>query len=326
MMAKGGIRRVLVTGGYGFIGSHTVDALLSRRYTVGVLDNLSTGEATNLNGKVESHHGDIRDYDSVEKAVRGYDAVIHEAALVSVTKSVEDPLTVSMVNVEGTLNLLRAAVKAKVKRFIFASSSSVYGESQMLPKNEDMKTEPVSPYGVSKLAAENYCRAFAKVYGLHTISLRYFNVYGPRQKYGPYSGVIPKFIRQVSRNEPPTIFGDGEQSRDFTYVGDVVQANLLSLGRDVAKGEVLNVATGRPVTINRLASLIIQLEGKTGLQPVHLRPRIGDIMYSYADVRRAKKTLGYSPRFSIEEGLSRVIEWMSRDSGRGAAKALRDAS
>lgn len=312
------ISRVLVTGGCGFIGSHTVDALLSRGYEVGVLDNLSTGDSSNITGssraKPELHVGDIRDYAAVEKLVTGYDAVIHEAALVSVTRSVEDPLAVSMVNVEGTLNLLRAAAKADVKRFIYASSSSVYGESETLPKKESMSTIPISPYGASKLAAENYCRVFAKVYGLSTVSLRYFNVYGPRQRYGPYSGVIPTFISQVARNEPPTIYGDGEQSRDFTYVDDVVQANLLSLEKDVAKGEVFNVAAGSPITINRLAALTIELGGEKGLAPVHLAPRTGDIKHSYADVSKAERYLGYSPKFSIQEGLPRVIAWMKNRS------------
>ena len=309
-MTRPDIRRVLVTGGFGFIGSHTVDALLSKGYTAGVMDNLSTGESSNLEAKVETHIGDILDYDSVEKAVKGYDAVIHEAALVSVARSVEDPMTSSMVNIEGTLRLLRASVKAKVKRFVYASSSAVYGESQVLPKSEAMNPEPTSPYAVSKLAAENYCTSFAKVYGLGTVSLRYFNVYGPRQRYGPYSGVIPAFVRQVARDEPPAIYGDGEQSRDFVYVDDVVRANMLALEREIPGGEVFNIATGLPVTINRLASLVVESEGKKGLEPVHLPPRAGDIRHSYADTKRAEKILGYSPEFSIEEGLSRVIDWM----------------
>jgi len=309
-MTRPDVRRVLVTGGFGFIGSHTVDALLSKGYDVGVMDNLSTGRSSNLKAKVETHIGDILDYDSVEKVVRGYDAVIHEAALVSVARSVEDPMTSSMVNIEGTLRLLRASVRAKVKRFVNASSSAVYGESQVLPKAETMNTEPMSPYAVSKLAAENYCTAFARVHGLRTVSLRYFNVYGPRQRYGQYSGVIPAFVRQVAKNEPPTIYGDGEQSRDFVYVEDVVRANVLALEHEIQGGEVFNIATGLPVTINRLASLIVEFEGKKGLEPVHLPPRAGDIRHSYADTKRAEKSLGYSPVFSIEEGLSRVIEWM----------------
>jgi nucleoside-diphosphate-sugar epimerase len=188
----------------------------------------------------------------------------------------------------------------------------VYGESKTLPKKETMNTIPISPYGVSKLAAENYCRVFAKVYELHTISLRYFNVYGPRQKYGFYSGVIPTFIQQVARNEPPTIYGDGQQSRDFTYVEDVVQANLLSLEKEVAKGEVFNIAAGRPITVNRLAALTIELKEKKNLSPVHLQPRTGDIRYSYADISKAKRFLGYSPNFTIEDGLPRVIAWMQK--------------
>jgi len=311
--------RVLVAGGCGFIGSHIVDALLSKGYSVGVLDNLSTGDISNIashtegsNG-VELHRCDIRDYESVEKVLEGYDAVIHEAALVSVTRSVEDPLSVNAVNVGGTLNLLRAAVKANVSKFVYASSSSVYGESETLPKRETMNTLPVSPYGASKLAAENYCRVFAKVYGLNTISLRYFNVYGPRQKHGQYSGVIPAFIQRVLKDEPPVIYGDGEQTRDFTYVGDVVQANMLCLERDVRKGEALNIAAGRPITVNALAALVLELMGRPDLTPVHLGQRAGDIKHSYADITEAWDRLGYEPRFMIEDGLRLVIDWLLSD-------------
>jgi UDP-glucose 4-epimerase len=307
--------KVLVTGGCGFIGSHIVDALVQEGYSVGILDNLSTGDRDNVRehldrGSVILHSGDVRDFTFVEKTVVGYDVVIHEAALVSVTRSVENPLTTNEVNINGTLNVLWAAVKAKVGRFIYASSSSVYGETETLPKTETMRTVPISPYGASKLAAENYCKVFAKVYGLRTINLRYFNVYGPRQKYGPYSGVIPIFIRQVAKGEPPTIYGDGKQSRDFTFVSDVVKANLLCLEKDIEPGAVFNIAAGRPVTVNRLASTTVELMGKEGLAPRHVKSRAGDIRHSYADIGKARDVLGYSPEVKIEEGLRRLIEWM----------------
>ena len=307
--------RVLVTGGCGFIGSHIVDALLSRGYVVGALDNLSTGDRANLGahwpngGGFTLHERDIRDYDAVEKVVKSYDAVIHEAALVSVSRSVEDPLTVNAVNVDGTLNLLRASVKAGVKRFVYASSSSVYGESETLPKKETMVTVPVSPYGASKLAAENYCRVFAKVYGLHTVSLRYFNVYGPRQKSGFYSGVIPIFIKRALEGKPPQVYGDGEQTRDFTYVEDVVNANLLALENDLPKGEVFNIAAGDQISINRLASIILSMLGRDDLKPEHLDHRPGDIRRSYADVTKAREVLGYAPEHTIEDGVRRVVDW-----------------
>lgn len=305
--------KVLVTGGCGFIGSHIVDELLRRGYSVGVLDNLATGREENLSGnisKISLHRGDISDFEFVSKIVPGYDAVIHEAALVSVTRSVENPLLTNQVNVEGTINLLKASVDSRVRKFVYASSSSVYGDTETLPKRESMITSPVSPYGVSKLAAENYCRTFARVYGLKTVSLRYFNVYGPRQKYGPYSGVIPTFIKQVLDGKSPVIFGDGEQTRDFTFVSDVVSANILSLERDVAPGGVYNVARGKTITINELGRLIISILGYTGkIDLVHQSERPGDIRASYADISMAVKELGYSPKYDVGAGLKSVVHW-----------------
>jgi len=306
---------VLVTGGGGFIGSHIVDALLKRDIQVGVLDDFSTGETSNLtqhdSPRLRLHKGDIRDEAFVKRAVQGYDAVIHQAALVSVTRSVEDPERTNSVNVNGTLNLLSAARDANIRRFIYASSSSVYGETPTQPKIETMNTLPISPYAVSKLAAENYCRVFARVYGMESICLRYFNVYGPRQKYGQYSGVIPTFVKRVMNDEPPVIFGDGNQTRDFTYVEDVVSANLLGLDADVSPGsaDVFNVASGRQVTLNELASMVTRLMGKPELGVEHTDPRKGDIRDSYSDISKARKVLGYSPRSSLEEGLPRVIEY-----------------
>jgi UDP-glucose 4-epimerase len=311
--------KVLVTGGAGFIGSHIVDALLNGGYEVGVLDDFSTGQRTNLEGslhRLRLHSGDIRDAAFVKRTVRDYEAVIHQAALVSVTRSVEDPVRTSSVNVDGTLNLLAAAKDSSIDRFVYASSSSVYGETETLPKRESMSPQPISPYAVSKLAAENYCRVFARVYGLRTVCLRYFNIYGPRQKYGPYSGVIPTFLNRVKNNEPPVIFGDGEQTRDFTYVEDAVSANLLSLERDVEPGDVFNVAAGGQVTLNRLAASIETLMGKSRLGTQRAPPRKGDVRGSYADISKAKAVLGYSPRFSLEEGLRKVVEYsVSRNAG-----------
>ena len=285
--------RALVTGGAGFIGSHIVDRLRAEGFEVGVLDNFSTGDLRNLaegpKGEITIHDRDIRDYDAVRKVVEGYQLVIHQAALVSVARSVEDPLWVNQVNVTGTLNLLRASVESKVERFVYASSSSVYGETETLPKIETMSTLPSSPYGTSKLAAENYCRVFAKVYGLKTVSLRYFNVYGPRQKGGFYSGVIPAFIQKVNEGKPPTVYGDGLQTRDFTFVQDVVEANFLSLTSSrIRGGEVYNVAAGGTISVNELAATITGILGKPNLRPEHVEPRKGDIRASYADVSKAR--------------------------------------
>lgn len=314
-----GLSRVLVTGGAGFIGSHIVDRLVHEGLQVGVLDNFSTGEITNIDpkyleeGLVRLHRGDITDYQLVRAVVKGYEAIIHEAALPSVTRSVEDPVTSNNVNVTGTVNLLKAAVDYKVKKFLYASSSSVYGESVKLPKVETMNSLPISPYGASKLAAENYCRVFARVYGLETVSLRYFNVYGPRQKYGPYSGVIPIFITRLLNDLPPVILGDGEQVRDFTYVEDVVEANLLCLARRVSPGEVLNIAGGRMTTIKQLAALLAELMGRPQIQPEYAAARAGDIRASHADITRAKEALGYEPKVAPAQGLPAVIQWFSRD-------------
>lgn len=306
------IGRVLVSGGAGFIGSHIVDKLVEGGYEVGILDNLFTGDLANISQhdhKIKVHKGDISDYNIVKETVNGYDAVIHEAALVSVTRSVEDPIRSNLVNVGGTLNLLKASVDSGVKKFLYASSSSVYGETETLPKKESMNTLPISPYAVSKLAAENYCRAFAKVYGLNTISLRYFNVYGPRQKYGQYSGVIPMFVKKAMNNEPPLIYGDGSQTRDFTFVGDVAQANLLCLeNSSISPGEVFNAAAGNTITINDLALTICELLGKPDLKAEYSQARKGDIKASYADITKIRK-IGFTPKFTLRDGLERVIEW-----------------
>jgi len=305
------IRSVLVTGGGGFIGSHIAELLLREGYEVGVLDNFTHGSRENLAQlhNVRVHTVDILDTNLVKETVSRYDAIVHEAALVSVARSVEDPIRTSMVNVDGTLNMLTAARDSGVKRFVYASSSSVYGESVILPKTESMKPQPISPYAVSKLAAENYCRVFAEVYGLRTVCLRYFNVYGPRQKHGPYSGVIPAFVKAVMRGEPPVIFGDGKQTRDFTYVEDAANANLLCLRKEVESGTVFNVGAGSQVLLNELVSTVERLMGRSELGVRYAPPRPGDIRDSYADISLAESVLGYAPHFSLELGLKNVIAW-----------------
>jgi len=308
---------ILVTGGAGFIGSHIVDRLLDEGFKVRVLDNLSTGDITNLaqhqNKKsFQFIEGDIRNFDLLKKTVKGVDAVFHEAALVSVTRSVENPLLSNEVNVTGTVNLLKACVDAHVKRFVYASSCAVYGDTETLPNHEKMAPKPLSPYAVDKLAAENYAKVFHDVYGLETVSLRYFNVYGPRQKYGPYSGVISIFINRLLENKPPIICGDGEQTRDFISVKDVVEANMLALSKRKAVGEVFNISTGEATTINNLTETIQKIMGKTSLKPVHTEPRPGDIKHSYGDITKAKKNLEYEPKVRLENGLSELVKAYSK--------------
>ena len=311
-----GLSEILVTGGAGFIGSHIVDRLLEEGYKVRVLDNLSTGEKKNLaqhkNKKsFQFIEGDIRNFDLVKKAVEGVDAVIHEAALVSVTRSVEDPLLSNEVNVTGTVNLLKACIDTNVKRFVLASSCAVYGDSKILPSHENLVPKPLAPYAADKLAAENYAKVFHEVYGFETVSLRYFNVYGPRQKYGPYSGVISIFINCLLENEAPIVFGDGKQTRDFINVKDVVKANMLALSKQKAAGEVFNICTGEATTLNKLAETIQKIMNKTDLKPVHFEPRPGDIKHSYGDINKAKRNLEYTPKVQLEEGLTEIVKWYS---------------
>ena len=310
--------KALVTGGAGFIGSHIVDRLLEDGLDVSVLDDLSTGNKRNIERHIVSRsisfiEADIRDSTAVRKAVKDVDVVFHEAALVSVTRSVEDPLRTNDVNVTGTLNLLEASCEMGVKRFIYASSSSVYGESQTLPKKETMKTLPISPYATSKLAAENYCQVFYHVKDLETVCLRYFNVYGPRQTSGPYSGVITNFINRVLNGEPPIIYGDGKQTRDFTNVEDVVEANVLASKSKSAIGEVFNIATGKQMSINQLVQKTLKIMDKENLKPRHVSPRSGDIRHSYADIGKAEKILGYKPTVKIENGLHSLVKWWKKN-------------
>ena len=310
--------KTLVTGGAGFIGSHIVDRLLKEGFEVTVIDDLSTGRRENI-----AHHqnrkdfhfvkGDIRNTALVKKVVEDVDAVFHEAALVSVPSSIENPLLTNEINVSGTLNLLKACTDANVKRFIYASSTAIYGDTETLPKHEKLMPQPISPYAVSKLAAENYVKIYHEVYGLNTICLRYFNVYGQRQTYSPYSGVITIFINSLLKNEPPIIYGDGKQTRDFVHVQDVVEANVLALTKETAIGEVLNVATGTPTTINQLAATLQQIM-KTSLKPVYTSPRPGDIRHSYADITRANKLLQYNPEISLRNGLTQLVKWYADSS------------
>jgi nucleoside-diphosphate-sugar epimerase len=304
--------KILVTGGAGFIGSHIVDRLIAEGLEVRVLDNLSTGDKTNLaahqnNNSFQFIEGDIRDVDQVKAAVEGVDAVIHEAALVSVTLSVENPLLSHRINLTGTVNLLKACVDANVKRFVLASSCAVYGDAETLPLNEKLEPVPLSPYAAHKLGAEKYAKKFYEEHGLETVSLRYFNVYGPRQKYGPYSGVISIIVNRLLENMPPTIYGDGTQTRDFVNVKDVVEANMLALSKKAAVGKVFNIGTGEAITINRLTETLQKIMDKTDLEPVHAKPRPGDIKHSYGDITNAKRKLKYKPRVQLEQGLRELV-------------------
>jgi UDP-glucose 4-epimerase len=304
-------RRVLVTGGAGFIGSNLVRALLERGDAVRVLDNFSTGNRRNLEeiaDGVEVVEGELRSYERVHAAVRGVELVFHQGALPSVPRSVHDPLTTSAVNVEGTLNVLLAARDEGVRRVVFASSSSVYGNAGPLPRVESASPDPISPYAVSKLAAERYCVGFHAVYGLETVALRYFNVFGPRQDpTSQYAAVVPRFIAAVAEGRAVPVHGDGEQSRDFTYVANVVDANLLAAASPHAVGRVVNVATGTPTTVNGLADAIGALMGRT-VEKGYLPDRAGDVRDSWADVGEAGRLLGFEPQVGLGEGLRLTVE------------------
>jgi len=303
--------RVLVTGGAGFIGSHLVDALVARGDTVTVLDNLSNGSMDNLKNHTNNPglrfiQGDIRDAKAIENAVAGVDAIIHEAAVISVPLSIENPKLTHSVNVEGTLALLKASLDRGIKRFVFASSSGIYGEQTQLPISEDAPPKPLSPYGSSKLVAEQNCRKFYELEGLETVCLRHFNVYGPRQT-GEYAGVMTKFLERLRTNKSPVIYGDGEQTRDFIYVGDVVDVTLLALEREGLAGKTLNVGTGRAASINELCGIFLRFTGKTGLKPIYEAPRSGDIRHSQADIANMRKLLDYEPKVSLEQGVEKLL-------------------
>jgi UDP-glucose 4-epimerase len=307
----------LVTGGGGFIGSHLVERLCRDGHRVRVLDNFATGRRESLIpllDEIELIEGDIQSYERVHTAVRGCELVFHLAALPSVPRSVQDPLTSNASNVIGTLNLLLAARDEGVRRVVFASSSSVYGANRELPKREEMPALPIAPYGVAKLAAEGYCRAFHEVYGLETVALRYFNVFGPRQDpLSQYAAVIPRFITAYLEEQRPVVFGDGEQSRDFTYIENAVEANLLAAEAEGVAGEKFNIACGEQTTLNQLLEAIRRLTGKE-IEAEYLPPRPGDVPHSLADVSRARERLGYEVGIDIREGLERTVKHLEESS------------
>ena len=311
----------LITGIAGFIGSSIARELLSRGERVRGLDNFATGRLENIaeirNG-IDFREADITDLEAMREACLGVDYVLHQAAIPSVPKSVLDPLGSNLANVDGTVNVLVAARDAKVKRVVYAASSSAYGDTPTLPKHEDMRPDPISPYAVAKLASEHYMISFYRCYGLETVCLRYFNIFGPRQDpSSPYSGVLAKFTTQMLRGEQPTINGDGEQSRDFTYIDNAVEANLLACTAPAQKaaGQMFNVATGRRVTLNETFKVLQDLTGYKG-QPKHGPDREGDVKHSLADISKAEEGLGYRPLVDFEEGLRRTVEWY-RESGVG---------
>src|ERR1700686_1307352 len=304
--------RYLVTGGAGLIGSNTGDQPVRRGHSVVILDDLSSGKVQNLSGatgKIELLQHSITDLDKLREACRGVDYVLHLGARTSVPRSVKDPIETNRVNVDGTLNVLVAARDANVKRVVFAGSSSVYGETPTLPKNEEMPAAPISPYGVSKMVGEVYGQVFQRVYGLEFVSLRYFNIFGPRQDPGsPYSGVLSLFNAAVLEGTQPTVYGDGEQSRDFTYVGNAVQANLLACEAPGAAGLAINIGTGGRYTLNQTLALLEKVTGRTA-KAKYAPPRSGDIRDSQADITRARDVLGYNPLVGFEEGLKLTWEW-----------------
>lgn len=303
--------KILVTGGAGFIGSHIVERLLKEGHFVRVLDNFSSGKKDNLSGLkgYELIKGDIRDLSICMKAAKGIDFITHQAALRSVPKSLAIPEDYNEVNIQGTLNMLKAARDNKVKSFVFASSSSVYGDALEFPQKEDALSRLISPYALSKYTGEYYCRIFSYHYNLPTVSLRYFNVFGPRQALDDeYAVVIPKFISCILRNEHPPIYGNGKQSRDFTFVANVVEANIRAMHKAKLRGEVFNIAGGRNYTIIALVDILNELTARS-VKPVFLKPRAGDVLKTLADLSRSKKILGFRPLVDFKEGLKQTLEY-----------------
>ncbi len=304
--------RYLVTGGAGFIGSNTVDELVRRGHSVVVLDDLSSGKEENLaeiRSKITFVKGSVTDIESVQKAMHQAEYVIHLAARTSVPRSVKDPLDTNRINVEGTLNVLVAARDNKVKRVVFAASSSAYGETPTLPKTEAMQPQPISPYGVSKFVGELYAQTFGRCYGLENVSVRYFNIFGPRQDPdSPYSGVLSRFATAFLEEQPPVVYGDGEQTRDFTFVDNAVQANLLACEAPGVSGEVFNIGTGARISLNQTLELFRRISGNR-LEAKYDPPREGDIRDSQADITKARESLGYEPTVLFEEGLGRTFAW-----------------
>ena len=302
----------LVTGGAGFIGSHLIDRLINEGFEVRVLDNFSTGKLENINahlGNPRFHlfKGDIRKRGTLKEVIKGADYVFHLAAVADIELSMRKPKLVNEVNVTGTLNLLEESLNSNVEKFIFTSSCAVYGEPIYTPIDENHPTNPLSPYGVSKLAAEHYCRVFYEAYGLKTVVLRLFNVYGPRQERSPYRGVIAEFLKRLKKGEAPIIFGSGEQTRDFIYVADVIEALMLTLKNKFCAGVTLNIGSGVETSINEVAEKLIEIFGLR-IKPIHLEARAGDIKRSYASINRAKETLGFRVSMSLEDGLKICIK------------------
>jgi nucleoside-diphosphate-sugar epimerase len=309
------VTNYLVTGGAGFIGSNLVAALLDEGHTVRVLDNFSTGKRENLSAvvdRIDLIEGDLTVMEDVQKAVQDVEVILHQAAVPSVPKSVADPLGSNAANVNGTLNVLVASRDAGVRRVVYASSSAIYGDRDPgVAKVESMPPRPISPYGVAKMAAERYCQVFYHVYGLETVALRYFNVFGPHQDpQSMYAAVIPRFITAFLEDEPPTIFGDGEQTRDFTYVGNVIAGNLLAAHTPAEKiaGEVLNLAAGGQTSLNTLVEMLQEITGSHAL-PVYADARPGDIKHSRADIGKARQLMGYEPEISLIDGLRLTVDW-----------------
>jgi len=304
--------KYIVTGGAGFIGSHISEYLIKRADEVIILDDLFSGRQQNIEPLLKHKNlsfvrGSITDFPLLKEIFTGAEGVFHEAAIASVPRSIKNPLATNEANITGTLNVLLAARDCGVKKVVFASSSSVYGDTPTLPKQEDMKPNPISPYAVSKLAGEYYCRVFSAAYNIPTVCLRYFNVFGPRQDpASEYSAVIPKFITRILNNQSPVIYGDGEQTRDFTYVKDVVQANILAMDRNVEG--VFNIAYGNCISLKELASIISNFAG-TDTKPIFNPPRTGDVMHSLADIHSACSLLGYKPKYTIRSGLQETLEW-----------------
>ncbi len=304
---------ILVTGGAGFIGSNLVEELLKQGYNVRVIDNMDTGKESNLEGlNIDFVRCDIRDFDAVKNAMKDVEQIYHQAALGSVPRSIKDPLSSTEVNIIGTLNVIKAAQESGVEKIVYASSSSVYAGVDELPKREDMKLIPTSIYGATKIANEHYFKVFYNIYGLKSVGLRYFNVFGPKQNpESEYAAVIPKFIRMIINNERPTIYGDGEQTRDFTFVKDVVNANILAMNSARCDGFAYNIAGGKQISINSLVRMINEIMGKD-IEAEYFEPRPGDPKHSLADISRAKEDLGFEPKYSFEDGLKLTIKWMNR--------------
>ena len=304
---------VLVTGGAGFIGSHIAAALCKRGARVRVIDDLSTGHLENLEeigGDVDFVHASLADETATRRALEDVELVFHEAAIPSVPRSVDNPRETHVACVDGTFTLLVAARDSGVRRVVYAASSSAYGDQPTLPKREEMRPEPLSPYAVAKLVGEYYCQVFNRVYNLETVSLRYFNVFGPRQDpSSQYSGVISRFTSALLGQQQPVIFGDGEQSRDFTYIGNVIEANMLAAETKSGIGHVINIANGERTTLNELLEVLKNITGRKEVQAEYREARVGDVRHSLADITQARELLGYEPRVGLEEGLRQTIEW-----------------